>query len=309
MELRHGKVLGPGLAEAIIVWALFGVFTLAVFVTYWRIPPHELYHVSESGLAGGASRALVFLSYPTALAAIAILPLTLDRMLAARPGRPQRGAMIVVAAAAFVLCAVVAWPGTVDQSDLDAKPVNALPAGGCVLALGLTAWAAISAGIGGATPHRRGDRLRIVVGGLLVALALPWIFAELGFYISDFPLLGSIFRAEQVYESHPSVHLGDHHGMEGVLLVLTALLLTRELHRMREGRLRTALALYLSVMIAYGLGNVANDAWLEQIVKRGWVSWEIPSVVRPELIPIWGLLLAVAIVVHRAFWRHERLGR
>ena len=33
----------PGLTEALIVWALFAAVALAVFITYWRIPPEELY--------------------------------------------------------------------------------------------------------------------------------------------------------------------------------------------------------------------------------------------------------------------------
>ena len=48
-------------------------------VTYSRIRPEELYHVSRSGLAGGLGRALVFLNFPAALAAIAIVLLVADR--------------------------------------------------------------------------------------------------------------------------------------------------------------------------------------------------------------------------------------
>ena len=44
-----------------------------MIVTYSRIEPDELYHVSRSGLGGGFSRALVLFNFPTALMAIAVL--------------------------------------------------------------------------------------------------------------------------------------------------------------------------------------------------------------------------------------------
>jgi hypothetical protein len=62
---------------------------------------------------------------------------------------------------------------------------------------------------------------------------------------------------------------------------------------MRPTRLRTSLAAYLSLMIPYGLGNMANDGWLEQVVKRGWTSWEFPDVIRPGLTWMWGVIVLV----------------
>ena len=120
--------------------------------------------------------------------------------------------------------------------------------------------------------------------------------------------LGSIFRSKELFEGHPSVHLGEHHGLQGLLLVVTALLLSRELPRMRATRLRTGLAAYLSLMIPYGIGNMANDAWLEQVVKRGWTDWRIPGMLRPELTWIWGVtILAAATIYLTAFQpRHHQ---
>ena len=46
--------------------------------------------------------------------------------------------------------------------------------------------------------------------------------------------------------------------------------------------LRTGLAVYLSVMIPYGVANMANDGWHEQIVERGWAAWAVPDMLRPE---------------------------
>ena len=89
--------------------------------------------------------------------------------------------------------------------------------------------------------------------------------------------------------------------------MVTALLLSRELPRMRPTWLRTGLAAYLSLMIAYGLGNMANDAWLEQGVKRGWTDWAVPSVLRPGLTWMWALVIAAGAAIYLAFWRRDRL--
>ena len=285
---------GPGLAEALVVLALLALVGVVKFVTYSRIPPHELYHVGHDGIAGGASRVLVFLNYPTALMAIAMLMLVADRL------RPRWPALVALA-----LCLLIVVPGVVDEADLDARWINVLPALGVALTVGLVAWTARRDGIEGAGSST-GDRARILVAAVLALVALPWIFAEAGFYIGDVPLLGDVFRSKQVYQGHASVHLGEHHGLEGLLLVLTALLLTRELPRMRMAWLRTALAVYLSMMIAYGLGNMANDTWLEQVVKRGWTDWEIPGVIRPGLTWMWGLVIAVGAAIYVLFWRSPK---
>lgn len=280
----------PGLAEALVAWALYAVVALCVLVTYSRLAPEELYNVSHDGLAGGASRMLVFLNFPTALMAIAVLALVTDRL------GPRWPAIL-----ALLLCLMIVVPGVVDEEDLDAKWINVLPALGVGIVLAMTIWAA-RAGIGG-SGSPAGDRARIVVAALLAFAALPWIFAEVGVYIGDIPGLSSIFRSKQVFEGHPAVHLGEHHGLQGFLLVVTALLLSRELPRMRTAWLRTGLAAYLSLMIPYGIGNMANDGWLEQIVKRGWTSWEFPDMIRPGLTWIWGVTILVAAAIYLSCFR------
>lgn len=265
---------GPGLREAHVVWALFGLAALIDVITYSRIEPHDLYHTSHSGLAGGLGRALVFLNFPAALAAIAIVLLVADRTGWRWP-----------AVVSIVLCAVIVVPGVVDQADLDAKWINVVPAVGVAIALFLT----LRAGRDG-WGDSRGDSIRIAVAVVLGMLALPWMFALAGFY---FP------GSRVIYQGHPRVHLGEHHGLEGYLLVLTALLLSRQLPRMRHP---TALALYLSLMIPYGIGNMANDSWYEQVVKRGWIDWRIPTVLLPRPTLAWGLIvLAGAAIFFTAF--------
>jgi hypothetical protein len=298
---------GPGLAEALVVWALVAVVGLCVLVTYSRVAPDELYHVSHSGLAGGAGRVLVLLNFPTALMAIAVLALVTDRL------GPRWPSLVPLA-----LCLVILAPGVVDQADLDAKWINVLPALGVAIVLAMTIWAVRTprdSPLGGTVPSEgqslgmAGDRARIVVVLVLAFLALPWIFAEVGFYIGDVPGLASIFRSKQVFEGHASVHLGEHHGLQGLLLVVTALLLSRELPRMHPTGLRTALAAYLSLMIPYGIGNMANDGWNEQIVERGWASWAIPDMLRPGLTWAWGVTIlaaaAIYFVLDRGMLREE----
>jgi hypothetical protein len=58
-------------------------------------------------------------------------------------------------------------------------------------------------------------------------------------------------------------------------------------------------------MFCYGLGNLVNDAWLEQVVKRGWSSWEVPGVTVPRLDGGWAVVVAPALVLWLV-WRHSQ---
>jgi hypothetical protein len=53
----------------------------------------------------------------------------------------------------------------------------------------------------------------------------------------------------------------------------------------------------LALMLVYGIGNMANDFWTEQIWKRGWASVQFPSLLQPALTVAWGLLIAVTVMV------------
>jgi hypothetical protein len=270
----------PGLAEVFAVWALCGVIALTILVTYSRIPHEELYHVSGDGLSGGLSRMLVFWNWPAALIATAVLGIVVERV-----RRP------FLAVLALVLCLFIAVPGVLDQADLDAKWINVVPAVGVLIVLSLSVAAARSGGVAGwGSP--RGDRLRIAAFAVLAFVSLPWFFAELGFYIP-----GGVFLASEVHGGEAAVHLGEHHGFVGLQVIAAMLLLSRELPRLRAGWRRTALAAWMSGLIAYGLGNIANDAWGEQVVKRGWTDSVLPSVVRPSVNWMWLVVLAVGAAI------------
>src|SRR3982750_2914483 len=93
--------------EVVAVWSLLLVDAVAILITYSRLPAHELYHVSGSGLEGGLSRALVFSDFPVALVAIAVLAFVADKATASWT--------VVTAIVGAILCAAVFWPGIVDE--------------------------------------------------------------------------------------------------------------------------------------------------------------------------------------------------
>jgi hypothetical protein len=269
--------------------ALMGV---AVVVTYARLQRDELYNVSRSGVSGGFSRLLVDLNFPDAIIALGILVIVWREL-------PRQAAPFAIAAAG--LCLVVVVPGVVDQSDLDAKPINLLPALGVVMVLVLSLL----------TPRApsqrrvRGDVLRLVLGSVAIVLAIPWIAAAVGVYLDGVPVLGSVFQTDHIVsfhgnDPHPAVHHGMHHGLYGMVLVVAALLLSRRLSDAAP-----VAAPLLALMLAYGFGNLVNDDWLEQVAERGWTHETFPSVLEPAINWGWALVLISAAVVW-ALWFRQR---
>jgi WD40-like Beta Propeller Repeat len=304
-ESRSLATIGPGsqnaggVAEALSVWALFAVFVGAAFWTYARLPARDAFHVSTSGPSGGAGRALIYLNYPIALVSIAIALIVADRL---------RGRLAAVAAVAAVgLSAVLYWPGIVNQRDLDARWVNAIPALGVALAFALT----LAAARGGVAVVERapGDRLRLILGAAVVLLGLEYVSGEFGVYVDDVPLLGSIFSAREPWAPfgqanlRPTVHLGHHHGFAGAELALSALVLSRVLGTMRRRRVEAFVGLYLAVMLAYGLANEVQDVWGEQLVKRGVVRWAIPSVNEPSATASFLAVIAAGVLIYLVLFR------
>jgi hypothetical protein len=275
-----------------IPWEIRGVLALlvldgaAVIATYSRFPATELYNVHHSGIAAGFGRELVSLNFPFALIGIALVGLAWPRL---------HGRLRLVGVLAVVFCAVVYF--AVDQANLDAKPLNAVPALGLALAVGLV----LAAGVAQAG-HIRGDGLRIALAVLLVFFAAPLVAAELGFFLDGVPFLGWFFETGRltsqpgVVALHHAVHHGQHHGWQGTMLALSALGLSR-LPRPR------VLDAYLALMLAYGVGNLVNDDWLEQVVKRGWTIHEVPSVLVPAANWGWAAVLAGAVVIWKLWFR------
>jgi hypothetical protein len=268
-----------------LLWALHAAIGLAILVTYWRLPPEELYNVSEEGLGAGAGRLLVFLNYPVSLAAIAISWLAAERI-------RERWA-IWAAVVATVLCAVTAWPDVVDQDDLDAKPINVVPALGVAIAFALSLrapWERLG--------RRPLDPLRVVIGVVVWAAAVVWVAAVLGFYFPGDVFLGEELRLGGEGTSYEAVHLGDHEGLDAALLVTSALVLSRYPARFGVRAL-------LGLALVYGLAVEWRDFWFEQVVKRDWTSWAPPQVLTPRVSIAWATLLALAVVVALGLRRLE----
>ena len=295
-----------GIREIWVVWILFGLATIAVFETYWRIPPAELWKVHNSGFVGGIGRAFVFVGFSPALAALAVLPIVADRIDDRRAD--------VLAIVAFALCATVAFVQT--PSHLDPKWSNTWPVVGVALAVALTAWATRRGRREVVRTSRTGDRARLVLGAITLLWATPYIAAELGFHLDGVPLFGWIFQTGKIAPEpgsgnlHATVHYGHHHGLDGLLLVTTALLLSRLLGGIRRPGLRTLTAALLSLMLVYGWTNMVNDLWIEQVVKRGWTSWQVPDVLFPKVSFAWAAMLVAAALIYAAFFaRRPLLGR
>jgi hypothetical protein len=271
---------------------MWAVLTGVVVATYSRVEPAETYHVSHEGLAGGLSRAVTLVNFPIALVAVALALIAMAVLPAAAWW---------AAGPAIGLCATI--PFFVDQDDLDARWVNAIPAAGVVGALLLTAAATRRAGAAFAPPQAWDGR-RLGLGVVVALLSLPWIAAELGAHFPGDVFMGEEPGLEKDGTTIAAVHLGHHHGTDGALLVLTALLLSRM--PLKRGKLRAVTLAYLGTMLAYGGVNFTQDAWNEQIVKRGWTDAGIPSALLPGAKPIWGVVLGLAVLATVLLLREEK---
>ena len=269
---------------------------VALVVTYARLPPDELYNVSEGGIAGAFGRLLVDVNFPDSIVALGVLAVVWREL-------SRRAVPFAVVAAG--LCLVVAVPGVVDQDDLDAKWINVVPAVGVLTVLVLS----LAARRKPPVRHARGDLIRVVIASLAVAVAIPWIAAALGFFLDGTPVLGSIFQTERVVifhgnAPHHAVHHGMHHGLYGLVLIVSALLLSRRL----PFAPRIAAAL-LALLLAYGIGNIVNDDWLEQIAERGWTHGTFPRCSSRPRTGVGSLSSSLPLAIWAVWFRQEAAAR
>jgi hypothetical protein len=283
-------VRAPAQGESLATWAIWIVIVTSVVVTYSRVDPAETYNVSREGLAGGLSRALTVINFPIGLVAIALALIAM----AALPRAAWWAAVPAIA-----LCATI--PLFNEQSNLDAHWGNAIPALGVAIAAALTVAATRSAGRAFAR-RQPWDVARLAVAAVVLLVSMPWLAAELGFH---FP--GDVFMGEELgregNETIAAVHLGHHHGEDGTMLMLTALLLSRV--AVPTHGLRLAVQACLGLMLAYGSVNFVQDAWNEQLYKRGSTDASIPSAILPSLTPIWLVVVALAVVATFALRRED----
>ncbi len=303
---RHSPL--KGWEEPLAVWGIYGIIALEIFITYARLPASDFYHFSGSGITGGASRLLVYLNFPVGFAAIALLGFAVSSLLDRDSRFSRRGRQLIglTALLGFLLCLVAALPGVVDQANLDARAVNVIPAIGVALVLLLTIIGMRRGTAFTSIPWGRWDRNGAIAIGVLLFFALPWALADLGFYIGDIPLIGRIFTSKDFLpagDTLRAVHLGDHHGYDGFIFIVVAIILGRKLRKIQPASLRVALGWYLAFMMVYGLANYLNDIWLEQIVKRGWSTYQIPDMLVPKLRPSWGLVVLGTVAARFLLFR------
>jgi hypothetical protein len=91
--------------------------------------------------------------------------------------------------------------------------------------------------------------------------------------------------------------------MDGLILTLSALLLSRQLGAVARPWLGNVIGFYLTLLAVYALSNMFNDLWGEQIVKRGSSSWEVPDLLRPTLSAAWAVMIAIAVVLYAVLVR------
>ena len=257
------------------VWSMVGATTVLTILTYARLPPGATFDFAEAGLAGGLSRGATYLGFPGSIIALAVLAVR---------GFDRLG---IVAA---LLC-VTAFPFA--SSDLAAHPYDLPSLAGIALAVTLT--------LGGPVRRPSGlSRARVAAVGAIALLALPWLFAVVGLYARDVPLLDHVIRSAEPTPGAPgvaSVHLGLHEGLYGAEIAIAALLLTLRPRR-------TAVSLLCSLLFVYGIAVAAEDAWHEQVVKRGITETKLPAVLHPAPTLAWAGLLACAALVQVVWFAH-----
>ena len=91
---------------------------------------------------------------------------------------------------------------------------------GVVIALVLTILAVAQKGLGTPVRRLRGDPVRVVLAVVLVLVGLPWLFADIGFYIGHVPLLGledpvAVLLVRQVTD-HPADRVHRHEAPDPV---------------------------------------------------------------------------------------------
>jgi hypothetical protein len=292
----------PGLTGVLALWALWIAVSAATWATNARTSVSLLYGVHAAGVVSAAGRVVVLLGWPIALAAIPLLAISVERFLASPHSRRSARLVAGTSLVSVALCLTIAWPSVQKSSHLDARWGNVPAALGVALAFAVTMVVLATTGSGERAPRRRGDAFWIAFFAVLLVLSIPWLLANLGYYAGDVPGLRSVFFSKQVVPEpgHPhlrAVHLGNHEGLDGVLLAITAVVLVRTLGRIAGSARRTVLAGYLSVLFVYGLAVALADGWHEQVTKRGWTSWTVPNVLHPSASWAWLAVLVISLLV------------
>lgn len=261
---------GPGLGEALSLWTLYAADLLAIARTTARL------HRSAPASQATFQRQLgSFLWHPLTPAALAISCVAAERLIAERRAMPMS---TLAAACGGVGAAQVVVSRLAPRRFYPTALSSRIVTGG----VGLTIGAVARCGSGGFAAWDRDDPARLVLSVALVGISLPWILADASIYASDLPGFDRIFLARHPGPAgglNPAVHLGHHHGLDGTLLALTGVALSRQLSAFRPGLHRFAMTASLVFLTLYGSARAIEDAWYEQVVKRGWTRKRVPPLV------------------------------
>jgi hypothetical protein len=95
--------------------------------------------------------------------------------------------------------------------------------------------------------------------------------------------------------------------MDGALIALAVLALSRLTPWFTDRRLATATSWVLALLLAYGVANLIQDDWHEQVVKRGWTDHMYGTVTKPVLSLPWLLILGAGVAIELLWFRRERV--
>ena len=252
-----------------------------ILVAYSKTRPGELIGVPQTGLSVAITDAIGFLAFPVGLVAIGVALAIGDRL--------SRATKRIAAAAAIALAVVSLLPRVAEAEEVEVSlnPQRVVAAVAVLALFGLTVHAVQIHGLERWGPRVRGDSLRLLLATAIAFAALPWFAADLTLSLDNVPGLSHVFLTDSLRTEpgrvglNPAVHDGHHHGMDGALLALASLAMSR-LIRLLTGLRRTALAALLSLTFVYGFANALQDFWLEQVVKRGASGYLFPLMLTPR---------------------------
>ena len=282
--------------EIIVVWAVMLVVCVEVLVAYTRTKPNELIGVPRTGLSVAVTDAIGFLAFPVGLVATGVAIAIGDRL--------SRVGLWVAMAAATGLAVVSVLPGVAESEEVEItlNPQRVVAAAAVLALFGLTLHAVRIHGVGHWGPRSPGDLVRLALAAGITFAALPWVAADLTLSLDNVPGLSHVFLTDTLRNepgrvgANPAVHDGHHHGMDGALLALAAIALSRVIRSLAGWR-QTALTALVSLTFVYGVANALEDFWLEQIVKRGASGYVFPKMLTPRLSTPFLVIVLAAVAL------------
>jgi len=147
----------------------------------------------------------------------------------------------------------------------------------------------------------RGKKLRFLLICVATFFALPWILAMFGGYVSDVPALNAVFIARQPFEGYPSVHLGQHHGFDGYVIVVLILVAVETAPLITNKYLNAFFGVVACAFFYMNLYRFVEDFIDEQIYKRG-IQFLLPNFGLTS-IPLIAFGAVLGLATYFLIWR------